>query len=270
MLSCIGYSCLLPLSYLIYGRKNHQEFIFVLKTLFKPALVLAALIISAGTLYNLSLNQTTPDVNNTIYQSQCIFVYVISALLMKNQTINKRKSFAVTCTFAGVFILTFSSGSNKRPNSRNTLTGITFVAAATMCASLYEIFSSIVIQSKNDYSSVSRINSRSPSIQNTIVEGNIYNDIENSTTHSSITSNEHNNNVHQPITISCSNSIYTLILLGINGIVSCGVLYIVVIVADKYDLEKLEMPKYGELWFMILLWAFCDVLYNICVIIALS
>jgi len=62
-----------------------------------------------GYTWYISLQQTSAAANNSVYQVQCVFVYILSVIFIPGERITVRKSLAVLFSLAGVFLICFDN-----------------------------------------------------------------------------------------------------------------------------------------------------------------
>ena len=113
---------LIPL--VIYHRKDLTAPINKHWTMIKLSLYLFPLMWLAAYLWYVSLRQTLVSANNAIYQSQCVFVYLCSIVIM-GEKFDIRKIGVLSLCVAGV-VLVVSMGATQSTHSTNTtITNIT-------------------------------------------------------------------------------------------------------------------------------------------------
>eukprot|EP01084_Bolivina_argentea_P205924 351691_1 len=96
-----------------------------IKTLFFPAIIIGILAFFQGYLWYISLQYTMLAANNTIYQSQCVFVLLYSSCFLKTK-ITISKIFAVIIAICGVALVSFGT---KDDSSNITVTWYGYVIA---------------------------------------------------------------------------------------------------------------------------------------------
>jgi len=108
----------------------------------------------AGYLWYLSLRETTVALNNSLYQSQCIFVYILSICLL-GEWITIRKSFAIIISLGGVFLISFGT-STRDGDETNNLQGIICCLISAFLFAIYEVTVKVVEEKHYDKNYSSR------------------------------------------------------------------------------------------------------------------
>jgi len=102
----------------------------------------------AGYLWYLSLRETSVALNNSLYQSQCIFVYVLSVCLL-GEWITTRKSIAIIISLGGVFLISFGTNSGDG-DVTNNLQGIISCLVSAFLFAIYEVTVKVVEEKHHD------------------------------------------------------------------------------------------------------------------------
>jgi drug/metabolite transporter (DMT)-like permease len=91
-----------------------------------------------GWTWYVSLAHTDFAVNNTLYQSQCAFVYLITAFLTRTTTFSWRKTICVVVCLSGVAMISFASeSSDDDDENKTTVFGILMTLISTLCLSVF-------------------------------------------------------------------------------------------------------------------------------------
>eukprot|EP01084_Bolivina_argentea_P082352 149096_1 len=90
----------------------------------------------SGYIWYLSLSRTVAAINNTIFQSNCVFVLIFSYVLLRERLTTK-KMFAALIAISGVALISFSSPSSA--SSASSLLGIILCLIATMLFAFWEV-----------------------------------------------------------------------------------------------------------------------------------
>eukprot|EP01084_Bolivina_argentea_P110112 196672_1 len=96
--------------------------------------------ISSGYIWYLSLSRTVASINNTIFQSNCVFVLIYSYFLLGEQ-LNFTKFFSSIICIIGVALISFSSKSNQSSstNDSHSIIGIILCLLSMMLFALFEV-----------------------------------------------------------------------------------------------------------------------------------
>jgi len=89
-------------------------------------------------LWYTSLKVTVVSLNNTIYQSNCVFVLLFSFLLLGEQ-VTFTKFFACILSIGGVVMVTFSMPTDPDSPAGNSVVGIICDVVACLCFALWEV-----------------------------------------------------------------------------------------------------------------------------------
>jgi len=105
----------------------------------------------AGYLWYLSLRETMVALNNSLFQAQCLFVYILSVLFL-GERLTIRKILAVCIALAGVFFISFGKdyGNDDNEQARTTLRGLIFCIISSFLFSIYEVTVKYVEQNYHD------------------------------------------------------------------------------------------------------------------------
>jgi len=105
----------------------------------------------AGYMWYLSLRETMVALNNSLYQSQCIFVYLLSVLFL-GELITFRKACAIFVAFTGVFLVSFGNQHHhdNKNTQVNTVKGVMMCLISAFCFAIYEVTVKYVENNYND------------------------------------------------------------------------------------------------------------------------
>ena len=89
-------------------------------------------------IWYLSLTLTTASLNNTLYQSSCVFALLFSFLIL-NEQVTFQKIFACFVAMGGVTLVMFSVPHDTSADDSNSVLGIVLALLAAMCFSAWEV-----------------------------------------------------------------------------------------------------------------------------------
>lgn len=97
----------------------------------------------AGYIWYLSLRETSAALNNSLYQSQCMFTYLFSVLLL-GESITLRKTVACMISFLGVFAISFGGGTSKEASQKNTVQGSIVCVISAVLFSILQVSAKVI------------------------------------------------------------------------------------------------------------------------------
>jgi len=103
-----------------------------------------------GYLWYLSLRETMASLNNSLYQIQCVWVYILSVLFL-GERIVIRKVFAILIALGGVFLISFGNqNATGDGEQQNTAQGVIVCLISTVLFASYEVTVKIVEEKHHD------------------------------------------------------------------------------------------------------------------------
>jgi len=105
----------------------------------------------AGYIWYLSLRETMVALNNSLYQSQCILVYLLSVLFL-GERITIRKASAIFIAFGGVLLVSFGNQHHHDSKNKqvNSLTGVVLCLISAFLFAIYEVTVKYVEENYSD------------------------------------------------------------------------------------------------------------------------
>jgi len=97
----------------------------------------------AGYIWYISLRETSAALNNSLYQSQCMFTYLFSVLLL-GESITLQKTVACIISFLGVFAISFGSDTSEEPTQKNTVQGSLVCVLSAVLFSVLQVSAKII------------------------------------------------------------------------------------------------------------------------------
>jgi len=107
---------------------------------------------SYGYMWYLSLQHTSAAVNNSVYQVQCVFVYILSVIFIPGELITVGKSLAVLFSIAGVFLICFDSANDTDDDPavgsgiKTTFEGVIACAISALLYACFKVSAKVVEQ----------------------------------------------------------------------------------------------------------------------------
>jgi len=95
-----------------------------------------AIMYAQGWIYNMSIRETTVALNNSLYQTQCIFSYILS-VFFHGELLTLRKSSAILIALSGVFLISF--GTSTGESQGNTIQGVILCTVAGLWWAVWEV-----------------------------------------------------------------------------------------------------------------------------------
>lgn len=88
-------------------------------------------------MWYLSLLETTAALNSSLYQSQCVFVYFFSVILI-GEKLEARKMVTLIISLTGVVLISFG-GVTEDSNKKSSVKGIMLCIGSVLCFSAFEV-----------------------------------------------------------------------------------------------------------------------------------
>ena len=115
------------------------------KTLWIPMIGLSFLGIISGYAYYWCLKYVDAAIANTVYQSECAYVYILSICFVKNMKVNAQKIIAIIVSLTGVALITLfgtgdssNDGTIKNETKTEQILGIGLLLFSTITFSILE------------------------------------------------------------------------------------------------------------------------------------
>lgn len=103
-----------------------------------------------GYVWYISLQETMVSLNNSLYQVQSVFVYLLSVCFL-GELITIRKAFAIGIALSGVFLISFgSSDASGSAKEDNTIQGVILCLLSSFLFAIYEVTVKIVEEKHHD------------------------------------------------------------------------------------------------------------------------
>jgi len=93
---------------------------------------------AAGYIWYLSLRETSAALNNSLYQSQCVFVYLFSVLFL-GESLTLQKTVACTISLLGVFAISWGGNSDDEAVQKSTFQGSIVCVMSAILFSVFEV-----------------------------------------------------------------------------------------------------------------------------------
>merc|ERR1719233_267930 len=92
----------------------------------------------AGYIWYLSLRETSAALNNSLYQSQCIFVYLLSVLML-GESLTLQKTVACTISLLGICAISWGGDSDDEAVQKSTFRGSIVCVLSAILFSVFQI-----------------------------------------------------------------------------------------------------------------------------------